>query len=286
MPARNTPINRSGTPRRTEATGPVKDPRKRILAVIDLLEANLGVPQWDGPKDGLEVLVLTILSQNTNDLNALRAYQNLSAKMPSGAARSDTLPRDAAGNIDKVQLRLSNAATAVAAPDWGKVAALNETQLAEHIRVAGLPGTKAAAIAAVLRWLKPHGYRLEAAIAQLGIDEAMVTLTSIKGVGVKTAAVTLIEACGADLCPVDTHVHRIINRLGIVRTKAARDKTYELLGPMIHKGRAYALHHNLLTFGRTVCTAQSPKCGQCVLRRLCPSRQDRQGATSRPRSAR
>lgn len=285
MPARTTPLKRLGTPRTSAARAAIKDPRQRLLKVMDLLESNLGVPVWDGPKNGLEVLVLTILSQNTNDLNALRAYQNLAAKYPAGESRTSALPRDAHGQIDKVQLRLSNAAAAVAPPNWAAVSALTEVQLAEHIRIAGLPGSKAASIAAVLRWLKPHGFSLERVMEQAGADATVAQMTGIKGVGVKTAAVTLIEACGADLCPVDTHVHRIINRLGIVQTKEARDKTFELLKAMIPKGRGYALHHNLLTFGRTVCTAKNPKCGPCVLRALCPSRQDAK-ATSRPRSAR
>jgi len=96
-------------------------------------------------------------------------------------------------------------------------------------------------------------------------------MTHIKGIGIKTATVTLIEAMGADLCPVDTHVHRIINRLGIVDTKDSRDKTFALLREMTPPARAYALHHNLLTFGRTVCLARGPKCPTCPLLKLCPS---------------
>ncbi len=283
MPARNTPVKRSGSPHRLEASGPVKDARKRLLRVLDLLEANLGTPIWDGPKDALEVLVLTILSQNTNDNNALKAYQNLSRKFPAGQTRADTLPRDAQGNVDRVKLRLSNAATAVAPPEWERVAELSEKELAEVIRVAGLPGSKSASILAVLQWLRAFDFSLERVIESLGLNDAMAAMTRIKGVGVKTASVTMIEACGADLCPVDTHVHRILNKLGIVDTKAARDKTFDLLRTMLPAGRGYALHHNLLTLGRTLCTAKSPKCGECFLRKLCPSRED---VTSHPRSRR
>lgn len=278
MPARTTPVKRTGSPVIVAAGGPVRDRRKRALAVIDLLEKNIGTPVWDGRKNALEVLVLTILSQNTNDANALRAYQNLSRRLPGGLTRQDTLPRDAAGAVDKIKLRLSNAASAVAPPHWAQVARLSAGELGDLIRVAGLPAAKARCILAVLDWLAPHDFSLEHIIDKLGLDEAMAAMTRIKGVGAKTAAVTMIEACGADLCPVDTHVHRIINRLGVVHTGADRDKTFALLRDMIPAGRAYALHHNLLTFGRTVCTAKSPKCGQCVLRKLCPSRDK---ATSR-----
>jgi endonuclease-3 len=275
MPARLNKLQRTGVPHREEAARPINDPRKRLLRVIDLLDANLGVAIWDGRKDALEVLVLTILSQNTTDTNALRGYQNLAAHLPGKHTGKDasTLPRDAAGNVDKVKLRLSNAANAVEPPDWARVADLPQKQLAEYIRAAGLPESKSGAILALLRWVHDTAgeYSLDRVIEKLGVDASMEALSQLKGIGVKTVSVTLIEALGADLCPVDTHVHRIINRLGIVDTKANRDKTFALLKTMVPAGRAYSLHHNLLTFGRTICTAKNPKCGECFLRRLCPS---------------
>lgn len=275
-------------PHREVAARPIKDPRKRLLRVMDLLDANLGVPVWDGRKDALEVMVLTILSQNTTDPNALRGYQNLAAHLP---ARRHTgkdarkLPRHSSGEIDKVALRLSNAADAVEPPDWHAVATLPQKQLADYIRAAGLPDSKSGAILALLHWVREvtGEYSLDMAIDRLGLDATITALSQLKGIGVKTISVTLIEATGSDLCPVDTHVHRIINRLGILDTKADRDKTFALLKPMLPPGRAYSLHHNLLTFGRTVCTAKAPRCDECFLRKLCP----RMGvpATSRPSRA-
>lgn len=275
MPARLTTLSRTGVPHREAAVRAVKDPRKRLLRVLDLLDANLGVPVWDGRKDALEVMVLTILSQNTTDPNALRGYQNLAAKLPAKRATGKDarkLPRDADGQIDKVALRLSNAADAVEPPDWVAVAKLSQKLLAEYIRAAGLPDSKSGAILALLHWVKDvtGKYSLDAAIEQLGLDASIQSLSQLKGIGVKTISVTLIEATGADLCPVDTHVHRILNRLGIVSTGDNRDKTFALLKPMLPPGRAYSLHHNLLTFGRTVCTAKNPRCGECFLRKLCP----------------
>ncbi|MEZ5993566.1 MAG: hypothetical protein R3E76_14610 [Planctomycetota bacterium] len=275
MPARLSKLQREGVPHRVVATRAIKDPRKRLIKAIDLLDANLGVAVWDGRKNALEVLVLTILSQNTTDPNALRGYQNLTKHLPGETTGKDasTLPRDAAGNVDKVKLRLSNACTAVEPPDWAGVAKLSQKKLGDYIRAAGLPDAKAGAILALLNWLDQTvgEHSLDAAIEKLGIDASMEALAGLKGIGVKTIGVTLIEALGVDLCPVDTHVHRIINRWGIVDTKSNRDKTFTLLKPLIPEGRAYSLHHNLLTFGRTICTAKSPKCGVCFLRKLCPS---------------
>lgn len=276
MPARFDKLLRKAATKRAEAARPIKDPRKRLIKAMDVLDANLGVPIWDGKKNALEVLVLTILSQNTTDPNALRGYENLArlypAKRKSGKDAS-ALPRDEAGNVDKVAIRLSDAAKAVEPPDWARVAELPQRKVADAIRAAGLPDSKSGAILALLHWLRDEvgEFALEPVLEQHGEEGTVDRLSAIKGIGVKTVSVTMIEALGVDLCPVDTHVHRVINRLGIVDTKANRDKTFSLLKPMIPKGRAFALHHNLLTFGRTICTAKSPKCGECYLRRLCPS---------------
>ena len=276
MPARLNKLKRKGGGKGLEAARSIKDPKRRLIKAIDLFEANLGVPVWDGKKTALEVLVLTILSQNTTDPNALRGYENLArlypAKRKSGKDAA-ALPRDEAGNVDKVAIRLSDAAKAVEPPDWARVAELNQRKVADAIRAAGLPDSKSGAILSLLHWLRDDigEFALEPVLDQHGEAGTVELLSAIKGIGVKTVSVTLIEALGADLCPVDTHVHRVINRLEVVNTKSNRDKTFTLLKPMIPEGRAFALHHNLLTFGRTVCTAKSPKCGECFLRKLCPS---------------
>jgi endonuclease-3 len=291
MPARTKPLTRKPaakkaavTKRPPSARAPkAATPAARLAAVIDLLEAALGVPQYDGPRDGLEVIVLTILSQNTTDVNALRGYTKLCETYPrAGVAKAlrdpAAIPRKADGEVDPVAIRLSQVAEAFFSPDWQRVLDAPEAELINVIRPAGLPNTKAPAIQRVLKWLhkKTGGWKLEAAIAGLLAAEAVTELSSIKGVGVKTAAVTLIEATGADLCPVDTHVHRIIHRLKLVPDTTDPAKTYQHLGALLADpllaGRGFSLHHNLLTHGRTVCTAKSPKCGECFLRELCPSR--------------
>lgn len=276
MPARLKPLQRKPATRKAAQPRPEADPQRRLARVIDLLEQHLGVPVWDGPKDPLEILVLTILSQNTTDPNALRAYQALAKVFPavSPASRdAAALPMAANGEVDKVKLRLSDAAKAVQPPDWPRVAALTRAQLGAIIRPAGLPDAKAGAVLAVLAWLhETRGdYSLADALKQLGVDRAMEALSNIKGIGAKTIAVTMIEALGADLCPVDTHVHRIINRLGITNTGSNRDRTFALLRNMVPTGKGFSLHHNLLTLGRTLCTAKSPRCGECPLGQLCPS---------------
>lgn len=280
MPARTTLLKRQQSQDaqgpKPVARRPIADVRQRLTKVIELLEANLGIPQWDGPKDALEVLILTILSQNTADTNALRGYANLCEKFPrDGVAQvlknGDVIPRRADGSVDPVAIRLSQVSGAFFSPDWRAVMRSPVKHLMDAIRVAGLPNSKAPAIQRVLKWLlaRTGGFRLEAAIADMPSGDAVALLSSIKGVGVKTASVTLIEAQGADLCPVDTHVQRIVNRLGIVETTNPA-RTFELLGPMIPAGKGFSLHHNLLTFGRTTCNAKAPRCGECFLNKMCP----------------
>jgi endonuclease-3 len=231
---------------------------------------------WDGPRDALEVLVLTVLSQNTTDLNALRGYTRLCEAYPrpgvtDAIKNAAMIPRMADGSVDPVAIRLSQVAEAFFAPDWPAVMAAPVKDLENVIRPAGLPNSKAPAIQRVLHWLQEStgGFRLETAIAGLSTEAAIAKLSSLKGIGLKTAAVTLIEATGADVCPVDTHVHRIVGLLGVVETTGDRERTHRMLQPLIPSGKGFALHHNLLTLGRTVCHARGPKCGECPVQKLC-----------------
>jgi endonuclease-3 len=104
----------------------------------------------------------------------------------------------------------------------------------------------------------------------LDVDAALAELSSVDGIGVKTAAITLMFACNADLCAVDTHLQRILQRLQIAPPKASPDRAYRILRPLIPKGRAIELHLQLIRFGRNVCKAQRPRCDECALRKVCP----------------
>lgn len=96
-------------------------------------------------------------------------------------------------------------------------------------------------------------------------DEIIELLTTQKGIGIKTAAVVLAFSFDRDLCPVDTHVHRIARRLGWVDEKATAEATFHAIRPLIPSGKAQTFHLNLLKFGRTRCTARNPTCGSCPL---------------------
>lgn len=252
----------------------VKRNDTRVEKVVNLLEANLGIPKHPGKRSALQVLVLTILSQNTTDPKALEAYENLLDRFPpkSSADRDESkIPTDEDGEVDDVEIRMSQAADAFPSPDWDSLLEVPVAEVEAEISVCGLQNSKTATIRRTLKWLQREVGKYDLAEALQGMDpsEAARTLSDIKGIGIKTAAVTLMEAKQVDLCPVDTHVHRICQRLRLVEPSSSRNKTFRELQPLIPEGKGYSLHHNLLTFGRTICTAQNPDCDNCFLSQIC-----------------
>ena len=252
----------------------VKLSSTRIRRVVELLEDNLGEPLQQQNRPPLRVLVLTILSQNTTDSNALAAYENLLREFPganTAADDSDLLPRDQSGKIDKVKIRMSRVADAFPDPDWSAMASASRGKIEELISPAGLQASKSSAIINIFDRLEEAGVKFDLGelIDDRPVEEAIDILTSMAGIGIKTAAVTLLESRGEDVCPVDTHVHRVSVRLGFVPPESTRKKTYRLLQEQIPEGKGYSLHHNLLSFGRSTCTARNPDCEGCFLNRLC-----------------
>lgn len=183
----------------------------------------------------IETLVATILSQNTSDLNSARAYRELLAAYPT----------------------------------WNEVADADRHELAQVIRSGGLADQKARTIIDVLNLIRERYGTFEPEhLDATSDDELLKELTSMKGIGVKTAACVLMFSLGRDICAVDTHIHRVANRLGIVRTSNA-DKTFHELRPLIPKGKGREFHVDLIRFGRRICKAQRPHCFECPLYELC-----------------
>ncbi|MFQ3612667.1 MAG: endonuclease III [Cyanobacteriota bacterium] len=211
--------------------------------VLTRLEQCFGIPRPVGPgnmpfyPDLLDELVGTILSQNTTDHNSSRAFRALKA----------------------------------AYPHWEQVLTADPEALALIIRPGGLANLKAARIQELLAEIQDRQGSLQLDfLAELDTEQALDYLLSLKGVGLKTATCVLLFGLGRDLCPVDTHVHRVANRLGLVRAKAP-DDTFVQLSSHIPVGKAYSLHINLIRLGKRICKARMPECGRCPLRRECPS---------------
>jgi endonuclease-3 len=182
----------------------------------------------------VEELILTVLSQSTNDRNRDVAYLRLRERFPSWEA-----VRDAPG------------------PD---------VELA--IQPGGLHRQKAVRIQEILRAL-PDEVSL-AHLAGMPVREARDELTALPGVGRKTAACVLLFAFGMHDIPVDTHVSRVVTRLGMFRPGAPFEEMHDDLLSWTRPGEELELHVNPLRHGRRTCHAQRPRCGECALRRMCP----------------
>jgi endonuclease-3 len=207
--------------------------RLRVARAANVLEKFLGLPRRSSRlPPPLDMLIATILSQNTSDKNSHRAYTNLRTKFPS----------------------------------WTSVADAPVRQIRSAIRIGGMANQKAPRIQMVLRAVRGRygSYRLEA-LRRKDNDLVIKELTALDGVGVKTAACVLVFSLGRDVFPVDTHVHRICNRLGLVEHSPTPEKTFEAMRTLIPKGKAYSFHTNLIRFGRRVCRSASPACEQCPL---------------------
>ncbi len=212
--------------------------KKRTRRVVQLLEKHFGEPIWPGPQDFLEDLVWTLLSQNTNDRNAETAYHRLRNRFA----------------------------------DWPAVMNSPLAQIVAAVRPAGLGQQKARSIKGLLRWLhKTYGTFELNFLCQQDSRKIRDLFITQKGIGVKTISVALMSACGHDVFPVDTHVHRICRRLGLAAEQISAEKTYTVMQPLVPAGKCYSLHINMLKLGRTICKARHPDCPLCPLAKLCPS---------------
>ena len=206
------------------------------------LEQAEAQTRWE-PIDPLDELINTILSQNTNDLNRDRAYHALRAKFPTWEAVRD-------------------------APTAHVIAA---------IKSAGLANQKGPRIQKVLRRITAERGELDLNfLREWSTEEAKAWLTSLDGVGPKTASIVLLFALGKPAFPVDTHIHRVTGRLGLIPPKTSADKAHEILEELVPPEWYHSFHLNVISHGRQVCKAQRPLCERCVLQKQCDYFQQRQ----------
>ncbi|HET91861.1 MAG TPA: endonuclease III [Chloroflexi bacterium] len=208
---------------------------QKILRIHDLLLDAYGDHPWQ-PTDPVAALVNTILSQNTNDVNRDRAFDQLRDRFPT----------------------------------WEAVRDAPQADLVEAVRPAGLGPTKAPRIQAALRAITEQEDAITLDfLRDMSTEEARAWLLDIPGVGPKTAAIVLCFALGKPAFPVDTHVHRVTRRLGLIPEKTNREKAHPLLEALIPEEIYYPFHLNLIEHGRAVCQARKPACPSCILQALC-----------------
>jgi endonuclease III len=205
--------------------------------VLARLRAYYGDPaprQSDGP---LAELIQTILSQNTSDVNTERAFASLWARFG----------------------------------DWQAILEAPTSAVADAIRLGGLANVKAPRIQAVLAAIQADRGELSLDfLATLPLEEARSYLTSLGGVGPKTAACVLLFALGMPAMPVDTHVHRVSKRLGLIGPTIGAEAAHRLLEAMIPPDQMFDAHMLLIKHGRVICKALRPRCETCPLADVCP----------------
>jgi endonuclease III len=223
--------------RRKGSPWPLERRRPGLLGfVLAGLREMYGVPEWTRRREPTEELVVTILAQHTSDLNAERAFGELRRRLPT----------------------------------WSAVEAASLPELEAAIASGGLARQKAPRIQAALRAIRAErgDYSLEF-LAAMPPLAARDWLTRIPGVGKKTASVVLLFCFGMPLMPVDTHVHRVTRRIGLVPPRASPDEAHERLMADIPPESIFQAHVNLITHGRQTCHARNPACFRCAVAARC-----------------
>ena len=211
-------------------------PEDKVAEVHRRLLEEYGEPTWRRPLDPISELVSTILSQNTNDVNRDVAFNRLRDRFPT----------------------------------WEEVRDADVQDVIEAIRPAGLANQKGPRIQAALRFITQERGKLSLDfLADWPLEGARQWLTSMNGVGPKTAAIVLLFALGRPAFPVDTHIHRVSKRLGLIGPRVSREKAHEELEALVAPEDYYAFHLNVIRHGREVCTSRKPHCAECCLRDLC-----------------
>jgi endonuclease-3 len=220
-----------------------------VRAIRDRLRLVYGVPLAKPHGHPIAELILTVLSQSTNDRNRDIAYFGLRERFPS----------------------------------WEEVRDAPVDEVEEAIRRGGISKVKSARIKAILAAVTdtarpgggpaghPSGVVELDWVSGLSVPDAQAYLCSLPGVGRKTAACVLLFAYGMRDVPVDTHVSRVGTRLGLFRPKAPFEELHDTMLELTPRGQEWELHLNLLRHGRRTCHSQRPQCSVCPLRRMCPS---------------
>ena len=236
-----------------------------VSFVLDRLAEVEGRPVWQHRLDPTSELILTILTANSADINAEVAFGALrdrypSAPTPPGASLE---PQYFPGWGGKGMPDLPP-------PDWSAVEAAPIAELTDVIRPGGLANQKAPRIQAALRALAASGggYSLEF-LRDMPPLEARDWLSAIPGIGKKTASVVLMFSFGKPLMPVDRHVHRVSQRIGLIPETADADQAHDYYLAMLRPEQMYETHVSLIGHGRRTCHAQRPDCEHCPLAPRC-----------------
>jgi len=209
-----------------------------IEEVIELLEQEYGPRKWQPDRNPIDVLIGTILSQNTSDANSGRAFASLKASFDS----------------------------------WKALASAPAEHIAQVIKSGGLSQIKAVRIKQVLEQIEKEQGRISLDFLKaMNMAEAEAYLMRLPGVGHKTASCVLLFSLGKPSLPVDTHIFRVAKRLGLIDSSASIERAHSLLQEQIPPSKVYQFHVHMIGHGRRICHARQPRCNRCILRSACPS---------------
>jgi endonuclease III len=219
----------------TELVKQIKE-EKPFHYIVQNLESTFGEPQPPPKSDALAMLINIILSQATSDTNSERTFRNL-------------------------RKRFKN---------WEAVLAADELEIADAIRHGGLANQKARVIKDLLLQIKAKNRRLSLKFIEKMTDEAARDyLQQFRGIGPKTVACTLLFACQKEVFPLDTHILRVLKRMGILPEKITDARAHQLLDELVPTRKFYSLHVNLIRLGRQICRPREPLCERCPLIEYC-----------------
>lgn len=209
---------------------------KPIRYLVQNLERTFGVPELDTPSDPLDMLIGVILSQATTNANSDRTFAALKEKYPA----------------------------------WEDALGARETTIAKTIHLGGLANQKAKVIKNLLKQIKEEQGTLDLNfLHELSTKEAVAYLKKFRGIGPKTIACTLLFACHKNIFPLDTHIFRILRRVGMIPEKCSDERAHNILDSIVPEGKFYSFHVNLIRLGRTICKPQNPQCERCPIVEYC-----------------
>ena len=209
---------------------------KPIRYIIQNLERTYGVPENRRARDPLDMLIQIILSQATSDTNSHRTFSALKKRFPT----------------------------------WDGALRARESTIAECIRAGGLANQKAAVIKSVLGQIKrEHGTLDLSFLHDLRDEEAARYLSQFRGIGPKTVACTLLFACRKEVFPLDTHIFRVLRRMGLIPQKCTDARAHEIMNGLVPEGKFYSFHVNLIRHGRALCRPREPLCERCPVVEYC-----------------
>lgn len=229
-------MRKKGVIKRNTARRQVEPLRTKAAKIDVILTSLYGRKEIECDEDPMDTLVETILSQNTTDKNSHKAFQILKRAYPKWELLIDENPKRVAGLI----------------------------------RTGGLADIKAGRILDALAFIKKARGELRLDfLRDLTPSEAEGWLAQMKGVGPKTRGIVLLFALRMPAFPVDTHIHRVTKRLGLIGRKTSREMAQEELADIVPSAEYYNFHINLIEHGRAVCQARKPMCGACRIRKHC-----------------